>query len=359
MLSTAAHAALAGLTSVLPLSASGHRFVARVWLGSGVGLGGIDQVAHVGIVLALVVVVWRRLTDALAAGIRGLTRPAVLQRSSAGRDAVALILASVAAAGTGLLLVPLVSPLNDNWFVVGAGLALTAAAVGSTALAPAPRHTCPTVTGALLSGLAYGMAVIPGSSPVAMAFVVLRWLGVTSFNALELTLATSVPVLSLALARDLFAGGPSAMPVGGGELLLGAVLAFLGALVGAAAWRWLAHRERSAWLGLWLSSLALAVMAYGRALPPPGMAPPIVPPAHMPAPVGPSSGLTWSGLTWSGLASSGLASSGLASSGLTSSGLTSSGLTSSGLTSSGLTWSGLTWSGLTWTPARRCPMCVA
>jgi undecaprenyl-diphosphatase len=268
--STAAHAALDGLATVLPLSASGHRFVARVWLGAGPDLETIEQASRVGILLGLVLVVWRRLTRALAEGLRGLTRPAVLQRTGAGRDAVAWILASVAAATTELGFRSLASPLNDNWVVVGAGLALTAAALGSTALAPAPRFTSPTSAGAVLAGVAYGMAVLPGSSPVAMAFVVMRWLRVTSFNAFELTLATSIPVLSLSFALDALAARPSSA-VPGGELVMAASVAFVGALGAAAAWRWLAHRERSAWLALWLSSLALAVLAYGRALPAPAL----------------------------------------------------------------------------------------
>jgi undecaprenyl-diphosphatase len=265
-------AALEGFTGVLPLSDSGHQLVARIWLGDVHAIKGIQALAELACLLALAIASRRRLGAALSEGIRGITRPAVLQASGGGRDAVALVLAAVVATGTELTLAPFTSPLNAMPVVAGAGLMLSAAALLSTLVAPSPEHTQPTGAGALLVGLMHGLAVVPGASQVGAAFVALRWLGVSSWNAVEMALLVTIPVLGLRSARLLYSGeahllgDPALAP---GHIALALVVAFVCASLAANWWRALAEKNRTPWLALWLVPLSLAVLAYDRALPEP------------------------------------------------------------------------------------------
>ncbi len=262
------HALLQGLTTVLPLSETGHQVAARIWLGSDRGLPALSSIAQLGCLVALVVVVRQRLARAFTEGIRGLARPAILQSSEGGRDAVAMVLASLVAATSDILLRPYVSELNATPLVVGAGLLLTAAGLASTTLTPPPRHLTPAAAGALLVGLAHGLAAVPGASRIGAAFIVLRWLGVGGWRAAEAALLMSVPVMALQVAR-LALETPKVGMLGGGLITLVALLSCAGALLGASLWRALCERNRTVWLSLWLVPLALAVLGYGRALPQP------------------------------------------------------------------------------------------
>jgi undecaprenyl-diphosphatase len=260
-------AALHGVTALLPVSASGHQFVARIWLGTPRGLGALEALAELGCLLAMVVITRKRLGRACVEGIRGIARPAVLQSSAGGRDALAILLAALVAAATGLLMRPL-SDINGIPMVAGAGLLLTGVALASTVWAPPARHVAPGALGALVVGLAHGLAVVPGTSQICAAFVALRWLGVGSWRGAEMAMMVSVPVMALTGARLAFVH-PDFDALGAAEIALAVTLAFVTASLGATWWKALCERQRSAWLSLWVVPLALAVLAYGRALPDP------------------------------------------------------------------------------------------
>jgi len=262
------YAALEGLTRVLPLSDSGHRLVAQVWLGQARGLGALPPLTEIGCLVALVLAVRRRLATALSEGIRGIAKPGVLQETDGGRDATALVLAAIVALVTELPLRPLAAAANDVPLVVGVGLLATAAGLLSTLLAPAPRLTSPSAAGALLVGLAHGLAVVPGVSQIGAAFVMMRWMGLSGYHAAELSMLITIPVLLLRTSLLVFEGlDVGALPVA--QIALAVVVAFVTASLAASWWRSLADRGRTPWLSLWLVPLALAVLAYGRALPRP------------------------------------------------------------------------------------------
>lgn len=263
-----AHAALEGLTRVLPLSDTGHRLVGQMWLGESRGLGALTRLAEIGCLLALVLTLRGRLGAALSEGIRGIAKPAVLQETDGGRDATALVLAAIVALVTELPLRPLATAANEVPLVVGVGLLATAAGLLSTFLAPAPRYTSPSPAGALLVGLAHGLAVVPGASQIGAAFVMMRWMGISGWNAAELAMLVTIPVLGLRTSLLAFRGlDLSALPVA--QIALAVVVAFVTASLAATWWRSLADKSRTPWLSLWLVPLALAVLAYGRALPRP------------------------------------------------------------------------------------------
>ncbi len=262
------YALVEAMTSVLPLSSSGHQLVARIWLGDAQELGSLKIVAELGWALALAVSLRQRLLRALSEGIRGIARPGVLSATAAGRDATALVLAALTATAGELALSQLTSPLHAVPAVTGAGLMLSAAALTSTRFAPSPQHTCPSAGGAVIAGLAHGFAVIPGASQVGAAFVALRWLGVSSANAAEMALLIALPVTAFGAVLS-WLGGSGLAPLDAGMAALGAMVAFVGASIAASWWRRLADKNRTAWLSLWLVPLSLAVLAYGRALPQP------------------------------------------------------------------------------------------
>jgi undecaprenyl-diphosphatase len=261
-------AALQGVTTLLPISASGHQFVARIWLGTPRGLTALQALADLGCLLAMVVVVRRRLGLACLEGIRGLLRPAVIQSSAGGRDALAILVASLVAGATELLVRPQLTSVNEMPLVAGAGLLLTGISLASTAFAPPPRQVAPGALGALLVGLAHGLAMVPGMSRIGAAYVALRWLGIGSWRAAEVAMMVSVPVMALQGARLAFVH-PDFAALGSAQLALTVVLAFVTASLAASWWKGLCERRESAWLSLWVLPLGLAVLAYGRALPDP------------------------------------------------------------------------------------------
>ena len=140
--------------------------------------------------------------------------------------------------------------------------------MGSTALAPPPRHLGPGPLAARWVGLAYGVALAPGASQIGAAFVVLRWLGVSGWRAAEMAMMVSIPVMGLHAARVML-GGASLEDVTAGQLALAVLLAFVTASLAASWWKVLCERSRTMVLTLWLVPLSLALLAYGRALPHP------------------------------------------------------------------------------------------
>jgi undecaprenyl-diphosphatase len=264
----ALHAAIEGFFSTLPLSASGHRLAARIWAGEVRDLPACVAVAQLGCAAAISIVTRARLGAAFAEGIRGIARPSVLNEG-AGRDAVGLAIAAlVGAVGHGVASA-WSSPLNEVPTVAGAGLLLTAAALASTAWAPSglsPERLGPSPWGAMMVGLAYALAVLPGLSAVAAAYVVARWLGIATWRAAETALVVSFPALAFGSIRSLVADGA---PFDSAGVAIAAVVAFVAALLAASLWRAICERQRTALLALWLLPLALAILGYGRALPHP------------------------------------------------------------------------------------------
>lgn len=260
-----AHALVQGLASALPLSPSGHQLVLRIWLGSPRQLAALSMVAEIGCMAALLVVVRQRLLRAFADGVRGLAQPARLQSTDGGRDAIALALMTTVAATTEILLQPYAGAANQVPFVVAGGMLLTAAALLSTLFAPSPRRLSPAPAGALLTGLGFGLSIMPGASSLAVAFAVMRWLGVAHVRAAELAMMVAVFVLALRVTRTFLQVSVLAV-LGPGEMALAVVAAFVGASLGASWWRSLCEQRRTPRLALWLVPLGLAVLGYGRAL---------------------------------------------------------------------------------------------
>jgi len=258
------HATAQGLASALPLSASGHRLIATIWLGGEVPAASLEPMGQIGSLLAIVLVVRQRLARAFGQGLRGIARPSVLQQSEGGRDALALFLSALTALGLMLVVTPMVTALRYVPIAAGVTMLLTAAALLSTLLAPPPTRSCPTALGAILVGLGSGISVAPGASQLAASFVLLCWLGVERWRAAEFALLVTAPILcfdiAVWLARD-----AGSLPSGDAALTI--AVSFLSASLAARCWRSLCDQQRTVWLNLWLVPVALALITYGRSLP--------------------------------------------------------------------------------------------
>lgn len=269
LLHVAVLAALQGLTEALPVSGSGHGVAARLWLDPGAA-GGLPALLHLGTALGLVVAARRRLAAALGEGVRAIARPTLFRASPAAHDAVTLLIGTVVSLLVSAATLPRVEMWAASPTAAGAGLCAAGLALASTGLLP--RHLGPlgpgagrpgpSLAGAVLVGIAHGLAVFPGASRVGAALTVLLWIGVRPGRAVDLAFLLTVPSLVFAFARHAGQGG-----IDPGVIALGLVLAFLGTLFASGALRTLVERRRLGALALWNLPLGLAMLAYAHALP--------------------------------------------------------------------------------------------
>ncbi len=263
------------MTEALPVSRSGHQVVGRIWLDAGAQATALATVLHLAVGIALVAVARRRLASALGEGVRAVSRPALFQASPAAHDAVVLALGTVASLGTRALILPHVEMWSESPTAAGIGLCVTGLSLASLAQAVRPSvrsregarpaaSVGPSLAGAVVVGVAVGLAVFPGASPVGAALTLLLWMGVKPGRAVDLSLLLAAPPLLaafLARASDGHAGLDS------GTVALGLVLAFVGVALASEVLRALAVRRRVGVLALWTIPLGLALLAYARALP--------------------------------------------------------------------------------------------
>lgn len=270
LLHVAVLAALQGVTEGLSVSPSGHGVVARLWLDPGaaraevsVALGAFGAL---GTALGLLVAARQRLGSALGEGVRAVARPALFGASLAAQDAMALLVGSAVSLLVNHATLPRVEAWLSSPTAAGLGLCVSGLALASTTLAARVTsdgggpHT-PGLAGAMLVGLAHGLAVFPGASRVGAALTVLVWIGVRPARAVELALLMTVPALFAAFLRGAHGGVAST------TVALTVALAFLGAAASSEALKNLAPRRRLGALALWTVPLGLAMLAYARALP--------------------------------------------------------------------------------------------
>jgi undecaprenyl-diphosphatase len=266
-----------GAGEALPISASGHAALARLWLARGDAGPAIDAGMALATAAALGVAARRRLAVALGEGVRAIARPGLFQVSPGARDAAVLTVASVASLVTAHLVAPRVEGLRGSPFAIGLGLIAAGVGLASTMFTRrgwphAARSTAavaaeaPSMPLAALVGVAHGLAVFPGASRVGAALTVLLWLGVRTGRAVDLALLITVPSLLVAAAKG-SAGATGLEAFEPGALAIGVVIAFLAARLATSALRGLVEQRRLPALALWIIPLGLALLAYARALP--------------------------------------------------------------------------------------------
>lgn len=264
-----AHAAAEAAATALPISASAHRRIVQLWVGGDEASSTVAVGAAVGCVVALGAAVRRRLGPAAAAAVAALRQPGQLRSSDAGRDAVSVLIAALVSSTVQALIGPCMETFQRWPTATGLGLLLTALALVSASLAPPPRRLCPTLLGSLVVGLAHGAGIAPGGSQVGWAFVVLSWLGIRRWRAVELTFMVTVLTLTVGIVRSAWM-----LPDPGGLVGVTTLLAVPTALVVAGLavvlWQLLSEQGRTSWFALWLIPLALATLGYGQAMAPVG-----------------------------------------------------------------------------------------
>jgi undecaprenyl-diphosphatase len=250
-----------GITEFLPISSDGHLAVAQHLLPDFHQPGLLfDVMLHVGTLLAIILYFFR--------DIVGLTTALFRKDADARRDRHLLLLivvASVPTAIIGLALKSLVEQWVENMVVVGLMLLLT-----GTLLFLSERYrrggqrgaAALTVTDAVLTGIAQGLAVLPGLSRSGSTIAMLLFRGVDGETAARFSFLMAVPAVggaALLSLRDL-----DALPIADIPAYLGGTaVAFLVGLVAIRVLLNVIRRQRLIWFTLycWVAgALVLAVL---------------------------------------------------------------------------------------------------
>jgi len=257
-----------GIAAFLPISAEGHRALAQLLYGGEAEMAA-TVLLHVGTLAATVVVLRKRVWNAIEEGLRGIGRPALLKETPGGRDASFVALATVPTVLVGLALKRQAGESFGSLALIGVCFLASAAVVAGTKLAPAAgaegARTPPEWASALLVGAAQGCAVLPGLSRPALAIASLLWLGVGTERAFELSFLVSIPAVAGAIALESRHAlhGDEAL----GAMALATVLAFVAGLGGLYAMRAVVVSGKLQWFSFYLVPVAVATLAWGYARP--------------------------------------------------------------------------------------------
>jgi len=254
-----------GLTEFLPISSDGHLALAELLFELDEGGLTFNVMLHAGTLIATLIVLRQAVGHAVAAGVPALVRPSRFKESSAGRDALVVLLASLPTAAMGLLLRDAVSHWTKSPLVIGLGFLGTTVMLLVAQFSPRGEREQPSVLGALLVGVAQGFAVLPGLSRSGSTIAVLLWLGVRPDRAFTLSMLISLPtVLGAILLETRHALGES-FPVA--VALVGALVALGSGVVALLFLRRIVMLGRFGWFALWVGPLALATIAMGQSWP--------------------------------------------------------------------------------------------
>lgn len=256
---------LQGATEFLPVSSSGHLALGQMLFGVEDASLTVNVMMHAGTLVATAIMLRHRLAEILIALADGLRRPKSLLESTAGRDAIFVVVASLPTAAIGLLARDIVSRWTASPLVVAIGFFLTAGLLIASRWAYGGTDTTPSAGAALILGVVQGIAIVPGVSRSGSTIAAALWLGVRADRAFELSMLMSLPAVFGAVLLE----GRHAFehPEGIGVLLLGAAVAFG---VGLLALGWLRHsvvRGYFSWFALWVLPVAFATLALAWAWP--------------------------------------------------------------------------------------------
>ncbi len=246
--------ALQGLTEFLPVSSSGHLSLAQLLMGVREPSLTLSVVLHAGTLAATMLLVRERLVSLLREGLRALPHPKRLTETSGGRDLLVIALVSIPTGVIGLLSRSLVARLAESPLVLCIGFLTTAALLISTRFARVGDREVPTYLGALLIGVAQGIAVLPGISRSGTTIALALWLGVKPARAFELSMLMSVPPVLGAMALE----ARHVSELGAPEIvLIGAVVAFITGALAMVLLRRVVIRNQFAWFAAWVIPVAV------------------------------------------------------------------------------------------------------
>lgn len=257
--------AVQGLTEFLPISSDGHLALTGMLFNFEARGLALNVMFHVGTFVATLVMLWPRVKPALVDGVAAFVKPSLFVTSPAGRDALVVILASIPTALVGLGLRHSVERWTESPLAVGLGFLGTSAVLIASGFAKGGNDDHPGVLGALLIGVAQGLAVLPGLSRSGSTITLALFLGVRRERAFELSMLMSLPAVfgaTLLEAPAAFADKAMILPA-----IVGAAVAFGVGIVALKLLRRVVIAGRFSWFAAWVVPVALATLAMARAWP--------------------------------------------------------------------------------------------
>jgi undecaprenyl-diphosphatase len=257
--------AIQGVTEFLPVSSDGHLALAEILFKFGSGGLTFNVLLHAGTLLATAIVLRERLGRAVKDGVLALAKPSRFRETQGGRDALVVILASIPTAVIGFALRDAVESWTEQPLIVGLGFLGTAAVLILSGFARRGDEPQPSATGALLIGVAQGLAVLPGLSRSGSTIALAMWLGVKPERAFELSMLMSLPAVAGAVALEV----PHAFREGGldSAAALGASVALLTGVAALLLLQRVVQKGHFTWFAFWVGPLALATISLGIAWP--------------------------------------------------------------------------------------------
>lgn len=263
--------AIQGLTEILPVSRAGHVALAELLFDVEPRTLALDLLVRTATLLATLVMLWPQVRAALRGGFAGLFEPSRFATTAGARDAMVMLLAFVPSLALGVLLRRSVQQVSHSPLAIGLGLLVTAAVLIGSRFAKPGREEQPGVVGALLLGIAQGLAVLPGLSSIAMTLTLALLFGVRRTRAFELSLLVSLPTTLAALVLGLWTARAESQPLFTSELVGPAAASALAAFLASVAALWLLRRSvaagRLSWFAVWLVPVSFATLALAKAWP--------------------------------------------------------------------------------------------
>jgi undecaprenyl-diphosphatase len=253
-----------GATEFLPISSDGHLALAEILFKIKGGLA-FNVMLHAGTLAATLLVLWNEVSRATSDGVRALVRPSRFSETAGGRDALVVILASIPTALIGFGLRDAVERWTDSPLVIGLGFLGTTAVLALAHFAAHGERDQPTLRGALLIGVAQGLAVLPGLSRSGSTIAVALLLGVRPQRAFELSMLMSLPAVVGAIGLEARYVNLATFPFL--SAAIGALTALATGVVALRLLRSVVGRGHFGWFAFWVGPLALATMAMGLAWP--------------------------------------------------------------------------------------------
>jgi undecaprenyl-diphosphatase len=224
-----------GLTEYLPVSSTGHLILATELLGFQADKWALFNVAiQPGAILAIVVLYWRTFRDVLVGLFQG--------EKSALRFARNLLIAFAPAVVLGLALGDIIDALLENATVVAWALIIGGVAIvvieKLVKVAPAPAVERPEqmiaavgLRQSVVIGLIQCLAIVPGVSRSGATIMGAVALGIDRKTAADFSFFLAVPTLAGATALQLFKHHDQIQPGMIGNILIGAAVSFVVAVV--------------------------------------------------------------------------------------------------------------------------------
>ena len=224
-----------GLTEYLPVSSTGHLILATELLGFDADKWALFNVAiQPGAILAIVVLYWRTFRDVLV----GLFR----RDKTALRFTRNLLIAFAPAVVLGLALGDIIDALLENAVVVAWALIIGGVAIivieKLVKVAPGPEVERPELMVAgvslrqsIMIGLVQCIAIIPGVSRSGATIMGAVALGIDRKTAADFSFFLAIPTLAGATALQLFRHHAQIQPGMIGNILIGALVSFVVAVV--------------------------------------------------------------------------------------------------------------------------------